>query len=149
MTDLKAQKRLAADVLEVGENRVWFDPDAQAEIADAITREDIRDLVADGVIDAAAATGNSRGRARERAKKRSYGHKKGHGSRKGKAGARQNRKEEWTSRIRAQRRELRELREAGEIDRSEYRELYDMASGGEFDSVADLRRYVENTMGEN
>ena len=149
MTDLKAQKRLAADVLGVGENRIRFDPDAQGEIADAITREDIRELVETGVIEAERPQGNSRGRARERAEKRSYGHRKGHGSRKGSAGARQDRKEEWQSRIRAQRRELREMRDDGEIDRSEYRELYDMASGGEFDSVADLRRYANETMGEN
>ena len=29
MSDLKAQKRLAADELDVGEGRVWLDPDAQ------------------------------------------------------------------------------------------------------------------------
>jgi large subunit ribosomal protein L19e len=148
MTDLKAQKRLAADVLGVGKNRVRFDPDAQGEIADAITRDDIRELVDSGVISATEAKGNSRGKARERAKKRSYGHQKGHGSRKGKAGARQNKKEDWTSRIRAQRRELRDLRDDGEIDRSQYRELYDMASGGEFDSVADLQRYIDDNYGE-
>jgi large subunit ribosomal protein L19e len=148
MTDLKAQKRLAADVLDVGKNRVKFDPDSQGEIADAITRDDIRELVDSGVISATEAKGNSRGQARERAKKRSYGHQKGHGTRKGKAGARQNEKEDWTSRIRAQRRELRDLRDDGEIDRSQYRELYDQASGGEFDSVADLRRYIDDNYGE-
>ncbi len=149
MTDLKAQKRLAADILGIGENRVRFDPDAQSEIAEAITREDVRELVQNGTIEAKAAKGNSRGRARKRAKKRAYGHKKGHGTRRGTAGARQNRKEEWSSRIRAQRRELRELREDGEIDRSTYRRLYDMASGGEFDSVADLNRYINEYMGDS
>ncbi|MFQ3319201.1 MAG: large subunit ribosomal protein L19e [Natronomonas sp.] len=148
MTDLKAQKRLAADVLDVGENRVWFDPDAQADIADAITRDDVRELIDEGVIDAERADGNSRGQARERAEKRSYGHQKGHGTRKGSAGARQNEKEDWTSRIRAQRRELRELRDDGEIDRAQYRELYNQASGGEFDSVADLNRYIDKHYGE-
>ncbi|WP_254840417.1 50S ribosomal protein L19e [Natronomonas marina] len=148
MTDLKAQKRLAADVLGVGENRVWFDPDSQGEIADAITRDDVRELVEEGVIEAEDTQGNSRGRARERNEKRSYGHRKGHGSRKGKAGARQNEKEDWQSRIRAQRRELRDLRDDGEISRSQYRELYDMASGGEFDSVGDLERYIDDNYGE-
>ena len=52
MTDLSAQKRLASDVLDVGKNRVWFDPDRQGDIADAITREDVRDLVTEGVIQA-------------------------------------------------------------------------------------------------
>ena len=148
MTDLTAQKRLAADVLGVGKNRVRFDPEAQGEIADAITRDDVRELVEDGVIEAETTQGNSRGRARERNEKRAYGHRSGHGSRKGTSGGRTDESEEWQSRIRAQRRTLRELRDDDEITRSQYRELYDMASGGEFDSVRDLRRYVDDTQGE-
>ncbi|WP_254535510.1 50S ribosomal protein L19e [Halomarina litorea] len=145
MSDLKAQKRLAADVLDVGKNRVWFDPEAQSEIADAITREDIRGLVDDGVIDVKSEKrGNSRGRARERNEKRAYGHRKGPGSRKGKKGAREASKKKWQSRIRAQRERLRELRDEGDLDRSDYRDLYGKASGGEFDSVADLQRYIDN-----
>ncbi|QSG05032.1 50S ribosomal protein L19e [Halapricum desulfuricans] len=150
MTDLSAQKRLAADVLDVGKNRIWFDPDAQGEIADAITREDVRELVEQGLIQTEEAAGNSRGRAKERQQKRSYGHQKGHGSRKGKAGGRQDDREDWKSRIRAQRRRLRELRDEEEkLSPSEYRTLYDRASGGEFDSVADLERYIEAQFGEN
>jgi len=143
MSDLSAQRRLAADVLDVGENRVWFDPDAQGEIADAITREDVRELVAAGTIQAGEPDGNSRGRARERNEKRAYGHRKGPGSRKGTAGARENDKQDWQSRIKAQRRTLRELRDAGELDPAEYRELYDMAKGGEFQDVRRLRNYIE------
>jgi large subunit ribosomal protein L19e len=144
MTDLNAQKRLAADVLDVGKNRVWFDPDEQDEIAEAITREDIRDLVDQGTIRAEDAKTNSRGRARERAQKRAYGHQKGAGSRKGKAGAREKKKDAWVSRIRAQRRRLKELRDEEELlSPTQYRELYNQASGGEFDSVARLEAYIE------
>ena len=148
MTNLKAQKRLAADVLDVGKNKLWFDPARQSDIAEAITREDIRMLVDEGAIRAKPPRGNSRGRARERKRKRAYGHQKGPGSRKGKAGGRQNKKEQWKSRIRAQRRRLRELRDSGEIDRSTYRQLYDKAGGGEFDSIADLERYINEIYGE-
>ncbi|WP_248896178.1 50S ribosomal protein L19e [Haloplanus halobius] len=144
MTDLRAQKRLASDVLDVGEDRVWFDPEAQSEIAEAITRDDIRDLVDQGTIQAKDASGNSRGRARERADKRAYGHQTGAGSRRGTSGARQDSKDEWIDRIRAQRRRLRELRDDGPLDASQYRELYDKASGGEFDSVARLEAYIRN-----
>ena len=148
MTDLSAQRRLAADVLDVGKSRVWFDPDEQAEIAEAITREDIRELVDQGTIRATDAKSNSRGRARERDEKRAYGHRKGAGSRKGKAGARQNTKKDWTSRIRAQRRRLRELRDDEEVlDSSQYRSLYNKASGGEFDSVDRLEAYIRNQYG--
>jgi len=148
MTDLSAQKRLAADVLDVGKNRVWFNPDRQGDIADAITREDVRELVDEGAIQPKDKQGNSRGRARERQQKRAYGHQKGAGSRKGKAGARQDPKEEWQSRIRAQRTKLRELRDDGTLSNSQYRDLYDKAGGGEFDSVADLERYIEANHGD-
>ncbi len=148
MSDLKAQKRLAADELDVGKGRVWLDPDALEEIADAITREDIRDLIDRGTIRAKDAKTNSRGRARERAEKRSYGHRSGAGTRKGKAGARQNTKDDWKARIRAQRRRLRELRDDEDVlDRSEYRELYNKASGGEFDDVARLEAYIRTQYG--
>lgn len=147
MTDLKAQRRLAADVLDVGKNRVWFDPDATEEIAEAITREDVRALVDDGAVRAKDARGNSRGRARERNEKRAYGHRKGPGSRKGPAGARENSKGRWTDDIRAQRRELRELRDEGELSPGQYRELYAKASGGEFRSVRYLRNYIDQHYG--
>ena len=144
MTDLRAQKRMAADVLDVGKSRVWFDPDEQSEIAEAITREDIRDLVDQGTIRARDAKGNSKGRARERAEKRAYGHRKGPGSRKGKSGGRKNSKDEWVSRIRAQRRRLKELRDDGPLTATQYREVYNKASGGEFDDVARLEAYIRN-----
>ena len=149
MSDLTAQKRLAADVLDVGKSRVWFDPAEQEEVADAITREDIRDLVERGIVQAKDPKGNSRGRARERNEKRAYGHRKGPGTRKGTAGARQNSKEDWESRIRAQRRVLRELRDDGELTPSQYRELYAKASGGEFRSVAYMETFIDNTYGED
>jgi large subunit ribosomal protein L19e len=144
MTDLSAQKRMASDILDVGKNRVWFDPDEQAEIAEAITREDIRDLIDSGTIRAKDASNNSRGRARERADKRNYGHRTGAGSQKGKAGGRENKKKAWIGRIRAQRRRLRELRDDGTLTPSQYRTLYNKASGGEFDSVDRLEAFVEN-----
>ena len=148
MTDLAAQRRLAADVLDVGKNRIWFDPDAQSDIAEAITREDIRELVDDGTIRAAAKNGNSKGRSRERKAKRAYGHQKGPGKRKGKKGGRSDPKKEWQQRIRAQRKKLHELRAEGEIDRTQYRELYNKARGGEFQSVQYLLNYIENNYGD-
>ena len=144
MSDLSAQRRLASDVLDVGKSRVWFNPEAQSELADAITREDIREQIQQGNIRAEDAKSNSRGRARERDEKRSYGHRKGPGSRKGRAGGRQDSKSDWIARIRAQRARLKELRADGTLDRSQYRELYDKASGGEFEDVRRLESFVVN-----
>lgn len=145
MSDLRAQRRLAADVLDVGENRVWFDPDAQGDIASAITRDEIRDLVDAGRIRAEPARGNSRGRARARNAKRAYGHRKGHGTRKGTASARHNDRDDWIDRIRAQRRELKRLRDEGVVTPAQYRAVYNKARGGEFRSVRYMHAYIEST----
>lgn len=148
MTDLTAQRRLAADVLDVGKNRIWFDPSEQGEIAEAITREAIEELIEVGIIQAKPGNGNSRGRARERNAKRSYGHQSGPGSRKGRAGARQDPSDRWRDSIRAQRQKLRELRDEGEISPGEYRELYRKASGGEFRSVRYMLTYIDQELGD-
>lgn len=148
MTDLRAQRRLAADVLDVGKNRIWFDPNEQGEISEAITREQIEELVDLGIIRAKDSRGNSRGRARERNKKRAYGHQKGPGSRRGTAGARQNKRESWQNAIRAQRKQLRKLRDEGDLSPAEYRDLYRKASGGEFRSVRYMMTYIEQEYGD-
>ncbi|NLM30007.1 MAG: 50S ribosomal protein L19e [Methanomicrobiales archaeon] len=143
MSDLTNQRRMAASVLKCGVNRVWFDPERQADIEGAISRDSLRELIEDGAIKAHPVKGNSRGRARERMAKRAYGHRKGPGRRKGAAGARAPRKRVWIGKIRAQRRALREMRDDGTIDRSLYRLMYRRASGGQFRSVAHLTAHIE------
>ncbi len=143
MSDLANQRRISAAVLKCGVHRVWFDPERLRDIEGAISREDLRALIAEGAIAALRVKGNSRGRARERTAKRAYGHRKGPGSRKGAAGARNPRKRAWIRKIRAQRRALREMRDEGAIDRRLYRLMYRRASGGQFRSVAHLKAQVE------
>src|SRR5512135_3559004 len=109
MSDLASQRRIAAAVLKCGVHRVWFDPDQMTEIENAISREDMRKLVDDGVIKARPKKGVSRGRAR--IAKRAYGHRKGVGRRKGAAGARTPSKRVWIQKIRAIRKVLVELRD--------------------------------------
>jgi len=144
MTDLSNQKRIASKVLSCGVHRVWMDPEASEEIAVAITREDIRGLIADGSIKARNIQGVSRGRARARDAKRKYGHRKGHGSRKGKKGARNPKKQQWMKKIRALRRRLKELRADGSLDRPTYCRIYRKAKGGEYRSVAHLEAHLES-----
>jgi len=148
MSDLGNQRRMAAAILKCGVNRVWFDPERQADIEAAISRKDLRELIDEGAVMANLVKGNSRGRTRARMAKRSYGHRKGPGRRKGAAGARNPGKRAWIRRIRAQRRILREMRDEGRIDRSVYRLMYRRASGGQFRSVAHLKSHVDIMAGE-
>lgn len=145
MPDFTTHRRLAASELGIGESRVWINPDADVseEIADAITREDIRVHIEKGNIKAKPKKGNSRARYRLRAAKRAYGHRKGPGHRKGAKNARTPSKEKWISKIRALRRRLRALKEEGQIDRHSYRLLYRKSKGGEYRSVAHLDAYIK------
>lgn len=143
MSQISGQRRLAAEVLKCGLNRVWFDPEKIDDVQRAISREDIRNLITEGTIAAHQKVGNSRGRARVMMEKRSYGHRKGPGRRKGAIGSRTVSKERWMQRIRAQRRVLRELRESGEIERSVYRRFYRRSAGGQFRTVAHLKAQIE------
>ncbi|MDP3395725.1 MAG: 50S ribosomal protein L19e [Methanoregula sp.] len=143
MSDVFSQKRIAASILKCGVNRVWFDPARISDIENAISREDLRGLTSDGAIKARQKKGVSRGRARARIAKRSYGHRKGPGKRKGAAGARNPSKTAWIQKIRAIRKVLVALRDAGTIDRHMYRLVYRKAAGGQFRSVAHMKAQME------
>lgn len=143
MTDVSGQKRLAASIMRCGVNRVWFDPERLSDIENAISREDLRGLITDGVIKAHQKKGVSRGRARVRTAQRAYGHRKGVGKRKGAQGARTPSKQAWIQKIRAIRKALVALREEKTIDAHLYRVLYRKAAGGQFRSVAHMKAQME------
>jgi len=140
--NLKSQRRLAAEILDVGENRVWIDPERAEDVEMAITRGEIRKLIHEGAIRAAPEKSQSRARARELAAKKRAGRRRGPGSRKGGKYSVVPRKTRWINRIRALRRKLMDLRDRRVITVSTYRDLYRKAKGGEFRSVAELERYI-------
>ena len=141
--NLAVQKRIAAEVLNCGVNRVWLNRERAEEISMSITREDIRKLIHRGLIKKKPEKATSRVRARKRALQRKKGRRRGHGKRKGSAHARLSKKARWMQRIRPLRRELKHMRETRYINRNAYRKLYRMAKGGAFRSVSHLRTYVE------
>lgn len=143
MASLKSQRRLAAQILKIGQNRVWIDPERMDEVEAVMTREEIRKLIHEGTIKPAPETGVSRGRARVLHGKKKKGLRSGLGSRSGAAHAKISKKAAWMSRIRALRRRLRELKQKKIITESSYRALYKMASSGRFSSVAEMERYMK------
>jgi len=48
--NLKLQTRLAMSILKCGSRKVWLDPNQKLTIAQARTRESVRDLIAQGLI---------------------------------------------------------------------------------------------------
>lgn len=140
---LKSQRRLAAEILKIGANRVWIDPERIIDVEVAITREEIRKLVHEGAIKPLSKKGVSRARARILQEKRKKGLRRGPGRRTGSARAGQSKKEVWMKKVRTLRRKLRELKESRLITESVYRKLYNMAGSGVFESTADLERYIK------
>jgi len=140
---LRSQRRLAAELLKVGEGRVWIDPERMDDVEVAITREEIRRLIHEGAIQSLPEKGVSRARARVLHEKKKKGLRRGPGLKTGAARATISKKEAWIKRIRPLRKKLRELKAKRVITESIYRQLYDMAGSGVFESTADLERYIE------
>ena len=141
--DLSNQKRMASQVMKCGIHRVYFNPNNIEEISEAVTRQDIRKLVDEGIIKAKQKKGISSGRKKKMAAQKAVGKRKGHGSRKGSKYARFPRKRRWISTIRPIRRTLKEYRADGVISPDTYRQYYRHASGGVFRSVSHMKVHME------
>jgi large subunit ribosomal protein L19e len=137
------QKKMAAQLLKVGVNRIWVDPEYLDQVTTAVQKNDIRELIEEGYIKAKPIQGTSRFRARKKMLQRRAGRQKGHGTRSGSANARFPRKQRWMRTIRAQRRQLKMLRSEESINPSQYRYYYRKAKGGSYRSVAHLRQNIE------
>ncbi|MBS7658241.1 MAG: 50S ribosomal protein L19e [Candidatus Bathyarchaeia archaeon] len=134
--NLKTQKRLAASILKAGETRIKIDPEQIDKVESAITREEIKKLIHEGVIKKIKAKGVSKGRKRKKAskKRRTPGNIKGHSLPK---------KRLWINKIRKIRKELKTLRDKKLITKKVFRQLYVMAKGGAFKDSAHLKEYIK------
>jgi large subunit ribosomal protein L19e len=140
--NLKSKRRLAARTLGVGIDRIKFDPNYLEDVEDAITRADIRSLLTARTILIKGVKGTSRGRVRVRrikAKKRG----RGKGSKEGRKGAREGKKEQWVRRVRALRSHLKMLKERKEIDNRLFWLMYGKVKGGQVRSLAHLRMLID------
>jgi large subunit ribosomal protein L19e len=143
MTDLSGQRRLAAQILKIGQNRVWIDPERMDDVDGAITREEVRKLIHEKVIVSLPEKGVSRSRAKNIRAKKQKGRRSGPGSITGAGYAIVTKKEAWMKKIRSLRRKLRELKASRIITESTYSQYYRMAGSGRFGSVAELERHLK------
>jgi len=140
---LNVQRRLAAQILKCGKNRIKFDPNRLEEIKEAITKSDIRSLINGGAILKNPVKSTSRFWARKTKEQKSHGKQKGFGSRKGKKTARLVPKRAWINKIRLQRNFIKSLRDKKSITSSDYHELYMKSKGGFFRSIRHLKLYTQ------
>lgn len=140
--NLRGKRELAARVLDIGANRVKFDPTYLEDITDAITRENIRSLVTARTILVRGVKGTSRGRTRTRHVKAKK-HGRGQGSKKGSRGARQGKKQQWVKRVRAMRHHIKVLKKRDDISKAAFWSLYTKINGGQVRSLSHLRELVK------
>jgi large subunit ribosomal protein L19e len=143
MTDLKSQRRLASQILKIGQNRVWINPEHMSDVEGAITREEVRKLIHEKVIVSLPEKGVSRSRAKIIREKKRKGRRSGPGSITGASYAKVTKKEAWMIRIRSLRRKLRELKANRTITEETYSQYYRMAGSGRFQSIAELERNLK------
>ena len=142
--NLKKKRELLARILGIGANRVRFEPDKLDDIADSITREDLRSLVKRGTIWTTKVKGTSRGRAKtKQAIRKKSG--LGPGSKKGKKTARTGKKSAYVTKIRSMRYHLKVMKDRNEINRQTYWLIYKKVDGGQVRSVSHLRDIVKQT----
>lgn len=142
VVNIAKKRELVARILGVGANRIRFEPDRLEDVADSITRDNIRSLVNSGAIWTVQVKGTSRGRAIE---KRAVWkvHGKGPGSKKGKKTARVGKKEVYVVKVRSMRYRLKVLKERKDITNEIYWQLYKKVNGGQVRSLAHLRDLVK------
>src|SRR3989344_1316475 len=140
---MKNKKKLAAKILNVSPKKVVFSEDALEDIQKAITRSDMRGLIAVGKVSKARVNQHSRAGARKVAIQKSKGRRRGKGSRKGSKYSLVTRKDKWIARIRTQRELLKELRDKKMLSTSSYQMLYLKAKGGYFRNKRHIKLYLK------
>jgi len=142
VVNLKTKRRLVARILGVGANRIKFDSEYLDDVADAITRDNIRSLLTANIIEVKPIKGTSKGRAHhKRSQRRKRGTKQG--SKKGAKGSRIGKKQIYVRKIKALRHRLEVSKGRKEITNKEYWQLYRQVGGNQVRNVAHLRTLIE------
>ena len=140
MANIVSRKRMAAEILKCGITRIKVKPGKEVE--DALTRDDIRNLIRKGIITKIRKKGSSRAAARKTLRQKKKGRRKGMGSRKGSSGARTSGRREWMKSVKMMRSLIRNLRDSGMIGKGDYRKLYLRVKGGMFRNRKHIMLYI-------
>lgn len=133
MTNLLNKRNLAAKTLGVGKNRIWFNSENFSDIKEAITKQDIKELYAEGIIAVKPIKG------RRKIVRRKI--RRGPGKIKRTI---KKRKQTYVKITRKLRKYLAELKRLGRINHDLYRELRNKIRMRVFRSKAHLKEYLEN-----
>jgi large subunit ribosomal protein L19e len=124
-------RRLAADIIGVGENKIKISPDGLKEAEGALTRSDVRGLIEKGII--------KKDRSQGRASTRRVG-RVGHGHRRGTP---MDSKSVWMQKIRSQRNVYKMLVKSGALKQKDKRAVYSKIKSGMLRSKRALLIYLK------
>lgn len=147
---LEKAKDLAAQILKVGITKIYIDPNQTNKVKEAMTKDDIRSLIAERVIKKRQINQQSKARSKILKEKKQKGRKKGKGKRKGTKKARTEKKKSWISRVRAQRRTLKELKKTNpeQVKEKGYSNIYKKIKGNYFKGKNYLKKFIEGVKDE-
>ncbi len=127
-------RRLAADILGVGERRVWIDPTNLEEAKRMTTRTDVRDLIKKGSVKKLPVAGRKKVK---KAKRRQAGSKKGNVANV--------RKDAWMAKVRSQRKLLVTMLTDEALPPAEKRGVYNKIKSGLFRSKRAMLTYLKES----
>ncbi len=139
---IETARRIASDVLKVGENKIRFKASEVSKAAEALTRDDVRSLIATGAIYSLPKMGVSRARGRKKHVQKTLGRRRGLGSRKGTKYSKVSRKDEWMQKVRAQRKYLASV--ASKLANADRRKVYLMIKGRAFKGKGAVAVYLKD-----
>ncbi|OLB90748.1 MAG: 50S ribosomal protein L19 [Thaumarchaeota archaeon 13_1_40CM_38_12] len=142
VVNLRTKRQLVSRILGIGVDRVKFDPEYLDDVADAITRDNIRSLITAKIIQIRPIKGTSKGRAYFKKLQRGKRGTK-QGSKKGAKGARIGKKEVYVNKIRAMRHQLKVSKSRKEVTNNNYWKLYKQVRGNQVRNLAHLRTLIE------
>lgn len=128
---IQTVRRLAADIFNVGENKVRIKPDGLKEAEGALTRSDVRGLIDKGIVTKKP----NQGRASTKGTGR-----KGHGKRRGHP---LNQKDVWMGKIRSQRKFFAMLVSGGVLKKEKKRDIYRKLKSGIFRNKKAMLVYLK------
>ncbi|MDP3742679.1 MAG: 50S ribosomal protein L19e [Candidatus Micrarchaeota archaeon] len=130
-------RRLCARIFDVGESRVKILDAKRA--SEALSAEDVRELVKEKVVVIIASKGPSRKAARHKQSRIRAGRRRGEGSKKGTSISQ---KTLWIRKIRSQRKLLRSLKSTLTA-KGAFRKVYKMVKGNAFKNKHALSTYLK------
>ncbi|MEI7961588.1 MAG: 50S ribosomal protein L19e [archaeon] len=141
----KKAKELAARLLKVGKGRVYLEPKEMAKVAEAMTKDDIRGLIAERIIKKRGSKEQSMGRNRVLQEKKSRGRRRGKGKRSATRKVRSEQKLRWIGRVRSQRETLKEMTTKNPelVKELGYSKIYRRIKGNYFRGKRHLVEYIE------